>query len=131
MILFNLKPLAEYHNLEPVRNTINPIYVPPSDPSEDFFMSDTARLNEYAQSVQGLKFDPRTGIEKGGIWYTDPLYLGLSGAGQLAALVYAFKIKSGFWKGAGLFILGGIAGMTVAGIARAVSPRFSNKELNQ
>lgn len=30
--------------------------------------------------------------------------------GDIVALVYAFKIKSGFWKGLGLVLLGGLSG---------------------
>lgn len=39
------------------------------------------------------------------------------GLGWAGALVYAFKVKSGFWKGFGYVILGSIAGMGIgAGI---------------
>lgn len=42
--------------------------------------------------------------------------IAISQVGGIVGIVYAFKVKSGFWKGAGYYLLGGMVG-GLAGMA--------------
>ncbi len=54
--------------------------------------------------------------------------IGAVAVGNLAGLAYAFHVKSGFWKGAGYFLLGGLA-LGLVGVI--VTLPMAVKEANQ
>ena len=54
---------------------------------------------------------------------SDPIVQLGTAVGNLAGLYFAFKHKTGFWKGTGYFLLGGLAGSLTGYIVSKAIPK--------
>lgn len=55
------------------------------------------------------------------------LLYGMAGLGNVAGIIVAVKRKSGFWGGAGWFLLGGLAGAALGYVAASMIPDADEK----